>query len=122
MPMHLTRESSASRGLDYGVGPPMRWGLVAPAAVQLGLGTVNRMRNGDRLFVADAPPAMFTTPVAPQGRFADPRTLDATRILSYGAPAPASVCEYAPFPWRLTEDPTPQAQQPRALGGRLVGW
>ncbi len=117
MPMHMTREHTAAQGLDMGVGPPMAWGLVSPAAVQLGLGAVARMQQPDRLYVPPARPASRQV----QPRLMNPRALDAGRILDFGAPAPARVVEYALYPFRPTEAPL-YAQRSVALGGRLVGF
>lgn len=119
MPYHTSRENTgAARGLDLGVGPPMPWGLVAPAAVQLGLGEVMRASQPDRLRADVAPPSFAPNPVP---RLQHPRTLDASRLLQFGAPAPIRAVEYAVMPYRPTEAPA-HLQGMRALGGRYVGF
>ena len=117
MPWHMSREQLPAQGMPMGMGPQLPWGFVTPAAVQLGLGLVNRMAQPARLEVSDQPPAQMG---ADQVRFMDPRTLDATRILSFGAPAPMRVVEYAPSPYARTARPLPY-QQNVALGGRYLG-
>lgn len=119
MPMHLTREVLPARGMPLGMGPVLPWGFVMPAAVQLGLGLVNRMAQPARLEVSQASPPGAHPSSRPEYRFMDPRTLDATRILSFGAPAPARVVEYAPFPYTPTARPQ-LFQQNQALGGRFM--
>ena len=93
------------------------FGMLPPAAQVLGLGTVGRMIQGDRLRVDAAPqaaPVRFMLE-----RYMDPRTLDATRVLDAGAPAVGRLVEYAPDPYRPTEAPdTFQNEMP--LGGRRV--
>lgn len=120
MPMHLTREVLPARGLPLGMGPQLPWGFVMPAAVQLGLGFVNRMSQPARLEVSEQLPPGSDPSSAPEFRFMDPRTLDATRILAFGAPAPARVVEYAPSPYKPTARPQ-VFQQNVALGGRFMG-
>lgn len=120
MPMHLSRENLPARGMPMGMGPQLPWGFVTPAAVQLGLGLVNRMSQPARLEVSDQAPPGSHPSSEPIRRLMDPRTLDAGRILDFGAPAPMRVVEYAPFPHRPTEAPG-HLQNNVALGGRYLG-
>jgi hypothetical protein len=102
-------------GVETVVGP----GYHYPAAAMLGLGVVGRMINPARLLVDNTPPPSSDPARALMQRLMDPRTLDATRILDAGAPAPARMVEYAPLPYRPTEAPV-NLQQSVAMGGRRV--
>lgn len=120
MPIHMSRENLPARGMPMGMGPRLPWGFVMPAAAQMGLGVVNRMSQPARLEVSDQAPPGSHPSSAPVYRHMDQRSLDATRILDFGAPAPMRVVEYAPSPYRPTEAPA-AAQNNVALGGRFMG-
>jgi hypothetical protein len=116
MPVHMTNGRQLP---PFGVGPPLGFGFVAPAAQQLGLGAMSRSFQPDRLRVVDAPPASANPMSRFEYRLMDPRTLDATRILDAGAPAVRQLYEIAPFPFRRTEAPQ-RFQNTIAMGGRHV--
>jgi hypothetical protein len=116
VPVHMTRERQLP---PFGLEPRMPYGLVSPAAQQLGLGTLARSYQPDRLRVSEAPPAASNPLSRFVYRLMDPRTLDATRILDAGAPAVNQLYEIAPFSWRPTEAPR-QFQNIVPLGGRQV--
>lgn len=120
MPHFVSRQDLPARGMPQGMGPQLPWGFHTTAGVQLGLGLVNRMSQPARLEVSEEAPPGSHPSSEQQYRLQDPRTLDAGRILDFGAPAPMRVVEYAPFPHRPTEAPE-QQQVTRALGGRYLG-
>ena len=113
--MHLT-PGNAPQQLPRGIEPRVGWGMLPPSAAWLGLGAL-RFPQADRLAMSDQPVAVEDPAQWPAPRIQDPRTLDAGRLLDYGAPAPAMVVEYAPMPYRPTEAPG-HLQRVFAMGGR----
>lgn len=119
MPMHITREVLPGYGMPLGLGPMLPVGFVMPIAAAMGLGVANRMPQAGRMEVSSQLPPEASASSARVYRLADPRTLDATRLLDFGAPAPRTVVEYAPEPYRLASMPD-MFRNDVALGGRHV--
>lgn len=119
MPIHTTRALTDGGGRPIGMGPVLPYGFVMPFAASVGLGMALRMPQSARLEASSQPVTGEHPATRPEYRLQDPRSLDAGRILDFGAPAPRQVVEYAPYGWRPTEAPA-WVQRQRALGGRYV--
>ena len=80
-------------------------GCCTPAAHTLGVGFLARASQPARLVVSEQVPASENPVARFEYRLMDPRTRDATRMLSAGAPMPLRPLEVSPFPYRPSEAP-----------------